>query len=81
MLAVTPEELDDPHEIKEFWEQRDLSHVISQHNCPELTDDWSNIIPEAADLNRSRGADNMSPDEIQAALLDNQLLAEELNHC
>ena len=80
MLDITPPALwDSPTELTTFWDQRDLSHVFPQSDYPWLSDDWGNIIPESPDVNRARGADIMTPDEMLDAQLDNELLAMEID--
>ena len=60
----------------EFWDQKDLSHIYPRSTFPEMSDDWTNIIPEDAAINRARGAAVMSDLEVQTAMLDNQRDAE-----
>ena len=68
MLDRTPVQLwDSPSEIREFWDLHDLSHIKPQADFPELADDWDNIIPEDSDINRARGAEIMTADEIDQA--------------
>ena len=77
MLDLTPVSLwDSPSELAAFWEDRDLSHIYPQSTHPELANDWGNIIAEDSSTNRSRGAEVMTEEEIEAAELDNQLDAE-----
>jgi len=73
ILAITPPHLNTDDEVLAFWQEKDLSHVQSQANAPHLAGDWSNIIPEDADANRSRGPNNMSLLEAIHTQLDNQL--------
>ena len=79
MLDITPPSLwDSPTELTAFWDQRDLSHVFPQSTFSWLSDDWGNIIPESPDINRARGADIMTNDELLSAQLDNELLAMDI---
>ena len=79
MLDITPPTLwDSPTELTAFWEQRDLSHIFPQSDYPWLSDDWGNIIPESPDVNRARGAEIMTTDEILLAELDNEIVALEI---
>ena len=80
MLDITPPSLwDSPTELTAFWDQRDLSHVFPQSTHAWLANDWDNIIPESADLNRARGAEIMTNDELLSAQLDNELLAIDID--
>lgn len=77
MLDLTPVSLwDSPSELAAFWEDRDLSHIFPQSTHPELANDWGNIIAEDSGINRARGAEVMTEQEINAAEIDNQLGAE-----
>ena len=77
LLNVTPTSMwDNPTELVEFWEGRDLSHIFAQSTHPWLADDWSNIIPEDPTVNRGRGADMMTLSEEAMAHLDNQVYAD-----
>ena len=72
MLELTPEHLwDSPSELYDYWESKHLSHVYPQSTHPELADDWDNIIAEDPDVNMARGAEIMTPEEYEAAQLDN----------
>lgn len=80
LLDMTPESVSDcPVETREFWEQRDISHMKSQHNSPELADDPTNCMPEDPSTNRSRGSDDMTDIEIHDAKADNEALAHEID--
>lgn len=71
ILELTPVELwDSPSELNEFWAGRDLSHIFPQSTYPELADDWSNIVSEDSSINRARGAQIMSTEEIVDAQAD-----------
>ena len=74
MLRLTPETLwDSPTELIQFWDQKDLSHIYPQSDYPHLANDWDNIVAEDSDVNRARGAEVMTEGEIQAAKLDAEL--------
>ena len=80
ILAETPSYLwDSPTELEMFWADRDLSHIFAQSTNPELADVWSNIIAEDSSVNRARGADPMTYQEIEVAELDNQISALEID--
>lgn len=71
ILERTPEHLwDSPSELLAFWEQKDLSHVFPQSTHPDLANDWDNIVPEDASVNRARGAEVMTEQEIDTAAAD-----------
>ena len=80
LLEFTPPSVaDDYTEAAEFWEQRDISHIHPQSTHPHLADDPSNMMPEDPSDNRSRGAEVMTKAEIEAAELDNEVLAESID--
>lgn len=80
ILNETPQSMwDNPDELVEFWEGRDLSHIFPQSTHPSLANDWSNIIPEDPSVNRARGAEVMTPGEEFMAHLDNDVYANELD--
>ena len=71
ILNLTPVDLwDSPSELQEFWAGRDLSHIYPQSTFPMMSDDWGNIISEDSSLNRARGAEVMTSDEIVDAQAD-----------
>ena len=79
MLARTPVCLwDSPNELMEFWADKDLSHIYPQSTHPELAEVWSNIVAEDSSVNRSRGAQVMTQDDLliaeQDAYLDSSVL-------
>lgn len=77
ILDKTPTSMwDNPDELVEFWEGRDLSHIFPQSTHPWIADDWSNIIAEDPSINRARGADIMTPAEETMAQLDNEIYAD-----
>ena len=80
ILDITPQTMwDNPDELVEFWEGRDLSHIFAQSTHPWLANDWSNIIPEDPSINRARGADVMTPMEEIQAHLDNEVYCETID--
>ena len=81
ILNETPQSMwDNPNELVEFWEGRDLSHIFPQSLHPELANDWTNIIPEEPSVNRARGAEVMSPAEELIAEMDNEIYAEIIDY-
>lgn len=81
---LVPDELkDDPAQIEVFMDggtvvseqvlhelpDRDVSRIESGHNGGDYTTD--NTIMENSSVNRARGADNMSPEELDVAQADN----------
>jgi len=80
ILSITPDQLTCDHEISAFWHDRDLSHIIPQALRPDLATNWDLILPEDPLLNRPRGAEIMSQDEINAAHHSNESLADQLSH-
>ena len=80
LIDRTPSILwDNPQEILTYWNMKDLSHIYPQSTYPELTNTWSNIIAEDSDVNRARGATEMTDPELNEALLDNELDAIEID--
>ena len=80
ILDKTPTFLwDNPDEIMAFWDTHDLSHVFPQSTHPHMADDWNNIVAESSDVNRARGAEIMTHDEIVDAELDSTLTALEID--
>ena len=77
ILNKTPTSMwDNPDELVEFWEGRDLSHIYPQSTYPNMSNDWGNIMPEDPSVNRARGAEIMSPWEQLTAELDNEIYAD-----
>ena len=80
ILDKTPTYLwDNPDELRAFWDVHDLSHVFPQSMYPEMADDWTNIVPENASVNRARGAQIMTPDEIMDADINAELVAIDID--
>ena len=77
MLAKTPVCLwDNPDELMEFWETKDLSHIYPQSQYPELANVWSNIVAEDSSVNRARGAEVMTELDVHIAGTDAEFDAE-----
>jgi len=77
LLAMTPSCIvDDMQKCVVFWEQRDISHILSQSLHPHLASDPSNMIPEHESPNSSRGSDPMTNEDQTTADLDNEVLAQ-----
>ena len=70
---------DDVVKCAEFAEMRDISHDLPQSTHPELANDPSNMIFEDPSANRSRGAVEMTSFEEQAAHIDNEILAAQID--
>ena len=49
--------------VWKFTEGKDASHIQSVHNAPDLAADNSNILWESSEINRARGAENMTGSE------------------
>lgn len=76
ILNRTPTSMwDNPDELVEFWEGRDLSHIFPQSTHPWLIEDWGNIIAEDPSVNAARGAEVMTPAEQLLAEMDNEVFA------
>ena len=56
-----------------FWDTHDLSHVFPQSTHPHMADNWTNIVAESSDVNRARGAEIMTHDEIVDADINSTL--------
>lgn len=57
-------------QIIELLRQKDISHIISQSNSPELASNLDNVFLEDFATNRGRGAENVTNDEFQIAWED-----------
>lgn len=80
ILDKTPSYLwDNPDELRAFWDVHDLSHVFPQSTHPHLADDWNNIVAESSDVNRARGAEIMTPDEIMDADIQSEMIALDID--
>ena len=80
LLDMTPTSVSDhPVESAMFWQQRDYSHKYPVSLYPEMADDPDNAMPEDPSDNRSRGADIMTFEEEASAILDNEILATQID--
>lgn len=57
-------------ELIELMEQKDISHITPQSHDPSLAGEIDNTYIEDSSINRSRGAQVSSEEEIEAALVD-----------
>jgi len=74
LLEKIPSNVVDSHlEVNEWLDLKDVSHIQPQSTHPHLADDPSNIMWEDSDVNRSRGAQEMTDTEILTAQLDNEI--------
>ena len=74
IMSKTPVILwDNPDELLQFWDDKDLSHIYPRSTHPELAEVWDNIIPEDAAINRARGAAVMTDLEESTALFDAEI--------
>ena len=79
ILDITPQSMwDNPDELVEFWDGRDLSHIMPKSVYPEFANDWNNIVPEDPSVNRARGAEVMTDAELLTAEMDNEARAQML---
>jgi hypothetical protein len=73
LLEKIPSNVVDSHtEVNEWLDIKDVSHIKPQSTHPHLADEASNIIWEDSDVNRSRGAQEMTDVEVLTAQLDNE---------
>ena len=80
LLEMTPTSVaDHPVESATFWQNRDYSHIKPVSLYPELADDPDNAMPEDSSVNRSRGAEVMTAEEQLEAMIDNEILAGEID--
>ena len=80
ILDKTPTYLwDNPDELRAFWDVHDLSHVFPQSMYPSMANDWTNIVPENASVNRARGAEIMTHDEIATAQIESNINAVDID--
>ena len=80
ILDKTPSTLwDNPEEIRAFWEVHDLSHIFPQSDYPNLANNWNNIVAEEREVNRARGGEVMSHEEITEAGQRSQEIANEID--
>ena len=57
-------------QIIELLKQKDISHIISQSNSPELASSLNNVFLEDIATNRSRGSETVTNEEFQLAWED-----------
>ena len=58
-------------DISEFLSRRDVSHIESVKNAPELESEVANIVFEESGSNRARGGNTMTTSELWRTQLDN----------
>jgi len=74
LLDQTPRFIqDDPAATLQFWQDKDISHVLPTSDYPHLAGDPSNVFPEDPSVNRSRQDEIVTPQERMEAWLSNQL--------
>jgi len=80
ILDKTPSILwDSPDEIRAYWDAHDLSHIFPQSQYPHLANNWENIVPEDADVNKARGNETMTHSEIIEAEQNSNSAAIEID--
>jgi hypothetical protein len=80
LLEKIPSNVVDSHlEVNEWLDLKDVSHIQPQSTHPHLADDPSNIMWEDSDVNRPRGAQEMTEIEILTAQLDNEIDARTID--
>ena len=80
ILDKTPTYLwDNPDELRAFWDTHDLSHVFPQSMYPDMANDWTNIVAESSDVNRARGAQIMTHDELVTADVQSEMIAIDID--
>ncbi|MUU79907.1 hypothetical protein [Winogradskyella endarachnes] len=57
-------------QIVELMRQKDISHIISQSNSPELTSNLDNVFLEDYSINRARGSESVTQSEFELAWED-----------
>lgn len=67
-----------PNEMEEWFGDDDVSHIYPQSTHPELANNLDNMILEDSSINRARGAETMTSEEIKTAEIDNIEDAEAL---
>ena len=53
-----------------FLDNKDISHIYPKSKYPEYREDIDNIFLEDSAINRARGSEIVTPDELQAAWTD-----------
>ena len=80
LLEKIPSNVVDSYlEVNEWLDMKDVSHIKPQSTHPHLASDASNIMWEDSDVNRNRGAQEMTETEILTAQLDNELDARTID--
>ena len=77
LLEAIPEDARTPTVAYEYMQEKDISHKVPLSKGGETAGD--NWILEDSSVNRSRGAENMTPEEEATAEADAQADAERLN--
>jgi len=81
LLEKIPSNVVDSHiEVNEWLDLKDVSHIQPQSTHPHLANEPSNIMWEDSDVNRSRGAQEMTDTEILTAQLDNEIDARTIDN-
>lgn len=70
IIPIKSREELDSDAIEQLLREKEISHVMSQANFPELASDYNNIVLESKELNRSRSDENMTQEEIDIAQED-----------
>jgi len=74
LLRQTPELIQgNPEAILNFWQSKDISHVIPVSTHPELAGIPANVFPEDPSVNRARQDEIVTPLEQFNAWIDNQV--------
>ena len=72
MLSKTPPSCrDNPIDIIEFWDNKEISHILPVSTHPHLAGDPSNWLPEDPESNRARGANPITNEELIQISNDN----------
>jgi len=68
-----------PDDMFDTFSKKHISHIESQYNNPEKSDDINNTFLEDPDINIKRGSENASNEEIESAYEDLQSEIDEIN--
>jgi hypothetical protein len=84
LVAKTPEIIQhDPSAVMSFWQQKDISHILSTSQHPDLAGSFANWLPEDSGPNQARHDHVMSTSEQAYAYFDNahdaQLIHDQLH--
>ena len=77
IYETIPENVRDPESAYEYMQMKDISHKVPLSKGGDPAGD--NWILEDSDVNRARGAENMSPEEEEAAKQDAQEDADKIS--